>query len=334
MFASSFHDLPAVSPEDAKARFNPYSVRSPSDTAEEMAAVRSALAGDFSLLTARRSLSRPRKVVPGIAANDITISGPRGPLLLREFCPESRDPSGLPAVIYLHGGGWVFGSVARANFLASRLSQLGTFRVLSVDYSRSPDVKAGVAIEEAFAVWKWLSRQFVVLAGDSSGGNLAAALALKILTAEPNAKLATILFYPVIDLVNVNYESYLKYGVGYGLDLSLMRLFIESYVPDPADRSNPLFSPIFGDCRNFPPTLILTAEFDILRDEARAFAKKLDENGVSVRYRCVEGALHGFAGQCEWDDPRLEKLHRIVDEEVVNFLQAIVECSVNRDAGS
>lgn len=113
---------------------------------------------------------------------------------------------------------------------------------------------------------------------------------------------ALLLFYPVIDCVN-SYESHKIFGSGFGLDLDVMKKYIEAYCPEVEMRKSPLVSPIFGSLDNFPPSLVITSQFDILRNEGFKFAQKLDEAGVKVRYKCIESAQHGFLAI-----PQLSKL--------------------------
>jgi acetyl esterase len=198
-------------------------------------------------------------------------------------------------MVFIHGGGWVNGDLDRTNRLCSDLALRLNLNILSVQYSLSPEAETGTALEECYAVWQSVSGSRPLLGGDSSGGNLAAGLVHRLLQ-DPNARLpaALVLLYPVIDLVKTDYWSYTRFEKGWGLELLRMREYIKAYVPDESKRKMPIYSPIFGDLGKFPPTIVVAAQCDLLRDEARAFAKRLDESGATVWYRCIKGTVHAF----------------------------------------
>jgi acetyl esterase len=186
--------------------------------------------------------------------------------------------------------------------LASRLAKEYNAEVISVNYSLSPEAAPRVALNEGYEVWKTASPgRKVLLLGDSAGGNLAAGLTLMIMEKHSKEEwpIGTILFYPVLDLT----RNYRRFRCGYGLDSELMSAFIKAYVQDETLRNFPLFSPIYGDLKGFPPTLVIASQFDMLRDEAREFSDKLCQNGVSVIYHVMEGVLHGFITKEQgWED--------------------------------
>jgi acetyl esterase len=291
----------------------------PTDLAAEIAAIRAAISGDRSSLEVVLRNKPPRSLFPGVTTTDLTFSGPTGPFTVRSYLPGPSVPDSS-VILFMHGGGWVFGSCDRDNFLPSKIAAVTHTQLLSVDYALYPGPDPTLAIDQCLSVWKTISRKFVILAGDSCGGHLAACLALKIRTIDPNAKLATIILYPVLDLTPKPSNSRQSYGSGYNLDNSLMDIFIDAYTPHQKDRENPALSPIRADLNGFPPTLIIGSQCDILRDEGLEFARKVETSGGVVRYRCLGGAMHGFASDIE---PATEKFNAIMDDEIRNFVKAI-----------
>ncbi|OHT09973.1 lipase [Tritrichomonas foetus] len=230
----------------------------------------------------------------------------------------------LPILIFIHGGGWIYSSVEQRNQFCSLLSKTKNIEVASINYSLSPEAECGKSLDESHAVWEEVtansdSNRMIFLSGDSSGGNLAAGLVHLILEKNLRLPTALLLLYPVLDLVN-EYPSYKIFGNGYGLQYTVMRKYIDGYCPDIKRRNNPSISPLLGELNHFPPTLVITCQFDILRNEGYAFAKKLDQAGVPVKYVCVESAVHGF-----FSKPFLTKInivgHKILNEFLDYFLK-------------
>jgi acetyl esterase len=186
--------------------------------------------------------------------------------------------------------------------------------VVSVDYSLSPEAPPGTALRECHEVFEAISPgRFVIVGGDSAGGNMVAALVFRILGENPNATLphAVFMFYPLVDFLDDQSFSYKRYARGYGLNDHETVAYNKAYNPDRSQWKQPVFSPIYGDMSRFPPALIVTAHFDALRDQGRALAKKIEAAGRPVRYRCVKGTIHGYACREGFNNARAEALKEV-----------------------
>jgi acetyl esterase len=282
-------------------------------------AIQKAMSGNATDLSRFRPADLPPPQSNFLNIFDTTFNGPIGPFTTRTFRPIG--PAFPWVLLYIHGGGWVSGSVSKAQNTTMYLAQLLYIEVISVEYSRSPEAAPGIALEECLTVWRSIPRnRTVFVMGDSAGGNLAAGLILKLCDAkEARLPAAAILMYPVTDLANQSYFSWRRFAKGYRLGAGHMRAYISAYVRDPGRRFEPWFSPIYGDLSRFPPTLVLAAQFDILRDEGRAFAVKLSDAGRKVRYRCVEGTVHGF-----FYNQALRKPRATVEKEITVFVRSVL----------
>ena len=175
--------------------------------------------------------------------------------------------------------------------------------VFSVNYSKSPEHQFPVAVDECIAATRYVIDQCqslgidasrVGVGGDSAGGNLATVVALTLRDQLPQPLACQLLIYPVTDL-RLGTESIKRYAVGYGLTTAAMRYFRDVYLRDPSDQDDFRASPLLAsDLSKLPPTLVLTAGFDPLRDEGRAYADALSAAGNQVQYVCFERQIHGF----------------------------------------
>jgi acetyl esterase len=214
-----------------------------------------------------------------------------------------RTEVALPTMVYLHGGGWVWGSVDTHDRLVREIAAAGETAVVSVDYALSPEARFPTALEECAAVVRhvaergadWgLDPSRLLVGGDSAGGNLALAVAL-LLRDEGGPALHGILAgYPVADS-RLDTPSYQEFGAGgYGLNLERMAFYWNVYVPHAADRLHPLAAPLRADLRGLPPVLVVLAELDVLRSEGEALIDRLRKAGVPVRSETFAGVVHGF----------------------------------------
>jgi acetyl esterase len=205
-------------------------------------------------------------------------------------------------LIYLHGGGWVAGSLETVDAACRRLAVTSGHPVLSVDYRLAPEHPWPAAVEDADTVIGWirdygtergLDPARIGVAGDSAGGTLAAVAARRQRDAGTPLAFQG-LVYPVVD-PSAKTESYREFAVGYGLDAELMARFWELYVPEKANRAHPDAAPRCAESlAGLPPALIVTAEYDVLRDEGEEYAAALSEAGVptvTIRYA---GMVHSF----------------------------------------
>lgn len=224
---------------------------------------------------------------------------------LRIVRPANYSGEQLPAILYLHGGGWVMGDKDTHDALIKKLSNNTNAAVIFAEYSKSPEYTYPQALNQAYSVLKYLHNnpgEFnidntkIAVAGDSAGGNMAAVLAMKTKEDEGPGIKVQALFYPVTD-TSMDTESYKKFKDGPWLSKKAMEYFIEAYVPEKEIRKDCHVSPLKASLeklKNLPPALIITAENDVLRDEGEAYAAQLDKAGVEVVNIRVNGTIHDF----------------------------------------
>ena len=206
-----------------------------------------------------------------------------------------------PVFVYLHGGGWAYGSIDTVDRLCRRIADRSDCAVLSVDYRLAPEHIFPAALDDVETVLGYLRRtgadlgvdpSRLAIGGDSAGGQLAA------VTARRQRDAATpldhqVLIYPMIDPMTAS-ESFAELGE-YGLDRASVKLAWETFVPDPALRFSPDVAPLAAELAGLPSTLIITAEYDVLRDEGADYADALIAAGVPVVHVRYAGMNHGFA---------------------------------------
>ncbi|WP_181776705.1 alpha/beta hydrolase [Amycolatopsis pittospori] len=211
----------------------------------------------------------------------------------------------LPVIVYIHGAGWVFGNFHTHERLVRELAVGTGAAVVFPEYDRSPEARYPVAIEQNYAVAKWVAEHGaengldstkIAIAGDSVGGNMTAALTLMAKQRGDVAFRQQVLFYPVTD-ANFDTESYRKFADGYFLALDGMKWFWDQYTTDPAQRAEITASPLrasLDELAGLPPALVITGEADVLRDEGEAYAAKLRQAGVPVTAVRYQGIIHDF----------------------------------------
>lgn len=232
-----------------------------------------------------------------------TIPGPNGDIPIRIYTPEGNAP--FPVLVFFHGGGWVLGDLDAVDSTCCALAKDGTCVVVSVDYRLAPEHKFPAAVEDAYAATLWVAKNAagingdvsrIAVAGDSAGGNLATVVTLMAREKGEPKLIYQVLIYPPTHY-NFDGESYREYGQGYGLTKDEMFWFWHQYLADVADGNHPYASPLLAeDLSNLPPALIITAECDILRDEAEAYAGRLRSAGVPVLLKRYDGMIHSFVG--------------------------------------
>ncbi len=250
-----------------------------------------------------RLLLQPPK--PELALiRDFVIDGGHGPLTLREFRPhQSQTQIAIPALMYFHGGGWVIGDIETHDTLCRQLAVGSGAVVYSVNYSKSPEHRFPVAVDECIAATCYVLEHCADLGidaarigvgGDSAGGNLATVVALALRDQLNKPLVCQLLIYPVTDL-RLASDSIDRYASGYGLTSAAMRYFRDVYLRTESDQLDSRASPLLAtDLSKLPPALVLTAGFDPLRDEGRAYADALFAAGNQVQYVCFERQIHGF----------------------------------------
>lgn len=232
---------------------------------------------------------------------DKTIPGPAGPIRARLTAPEGTEP--LPALVYFHGGGWVTGSLFSHGHLCRALTLAANIAVIAIDYRLAPEAPFPAAVDDADAATNWIAHNALELGldpgrlavgGDSAGGTLAAVVARRLRDRGGPTLKSQLLLYPATD-ADFETESYRANAEGYMLTRAAMQWFWDQYVPDPAQRLDPDASPLrTSHFEGLPPAIVVTTEFDPLRDEGDAYAEKLTAAGVPVVHLRYDGMIHGF----------------------------------------
>lgn len=263
---------------------------------------------DLSLTEARQlSLTRQGEATRRPAVEsvvDFTIPGPDGALPVRLY-RSSREPN-LPLLVYFHGGGFVSGSLDSHDSILRRLTLIGRMMILSIGYRLAPEHPFPAAIEDGAAALRYAIADAAVL-GTASGavfaGGDSAGAAIALASAATVGGLAgLVLFYPVADLSHIgNTESYRSFGDGRaGLSIDDMEWSARLYVPDPASRKDERCSPLLLDeAVRVPPMFVATAEFDVLRSEGEALAKRIAARATPVEHYAAKGVNHGYLGAGE-----------------------------------
>ncbi|AVZ72860.1 esterase [Streptomyces lunaelactis] len=230
--------------------------------------------------------------------------GPTGTVRARIVRPAGVTGS-LPVILYIHGAGWVFGNAHTHDRLVRELAVGARAAVVFPEYDLSPEARYPVAIEQNYAVARWivaegagkgLDAAWIAVAGDSVGGNMAAALTLMAKERGDVPLVAQVLFYPVTDAA-FDTDSYQQFAEGYFLRRDGMRWFWDQYTTDETERAQITASPLRAtpeQLAGLPPALVITGEADVLRDEGEAYANKLRAAGVPVTAVRYQGIIHDF----------------------------------------
>ncbi|QNS02199.1 alpha/beta hydrolase [Streptomyces xanthii] len=243
--------------------------------------------------------------LPAVDEEWVTVNGgPTGEVRARIVRPHGSTGI-LPVVLYLHGAGWVFGNAHTHDRLVRELAVGTHAAVVFPEYDLSPESRYPVAIEQNYTVAQWIARDGrnknldgtrIAVAGDSVGGNMAAALTLMAKQRGDVRLVQQVLFYPVTD-ASFDNASYEQFATGYFLRREAMEWFWNQYTTDEAERAQITASPLRASVEQLaglPPALVITAEADVLRDEGEAYAAKLRAAGVSVAALRVQGVIHDF----------------------------------------
>jgi acetyl esterase len=227
-----------------------------------------------------------------------------GPVAMRAYRPASADKQEpLPALVYFHGGGWTIGDLDTHDVLCRQLANGARCAVFSVDYRLAPEAPFPAAVEDCSAATRnvarhagelGIDREKIAVGGDSAGGNLAAVVALQARDAGQPQLAFQLLIYPATDQ-RCAFASHARNGKGYLLTSEGIEFFRSCYLPDREDwedwRASPLLAKSLAD---LPPAFVITAGFDPLVDEGRAYAERLAREGTEVAYRQYDDMVHGF----------------------------------------
>ncbi|NWL45051.1 alpha/beta hydrolase [Pseudomonas hunanensis] len=233
---------------------------------------------------------------------DLVLSGPGGAVGLRLYVPQPSLPAGV--ILYFHGGGWAVGDVDGHDAPLRLLAQATDLPVVSVDYRLAPEHPFPAAVEDAYATLEWVNQNLaswfgmavpLIVAGDSAGGNLAAAISIMARDLNGPEITAQVLLYPsVAGREFINSPELKNYETPF-LSLKDIEWFIEQYVPDVEARLDPRFAPLFApSLENLPPALVLTAQYDLLTAEAEAYSQTLRKAGNISEVHRYDGTVHGF----------------------------------------
>lgn len=232
-----------------------------------------------------------------------TIPGPAGEIPVRIYTPQGDGP--FPALVFFHGGGWVICNLDTHDSTCRSLANGAGCVVVSVDYRLAPEHKFPAAPEDCYAATQWVAKNAaelnadasrIAVGGDSAGGNLTAVVTQMARDQKGPRLVFQLLIYPATDF-GMNTPSIEENGTGYFLTKDDMIWFMSHYLNSDEDKTNPLASPMLAtNLSGLPPALIITAQYDPLRDEGELYGQKLREAGVPVTISRYEGVIHGFIG--------------------------------------
>lgn len=247
-----------------------------------------------------KDLGGPLKPVADIQNIDIPGSETRIPI--RIYTPQGKGP--FPILVQFHGGGWVVGSPDSHESSCRTIANRAACIVISVDYRLSPEHKFPAALHDAYDAVIWASRngagingdpERLAIGGESAGGNLATVVCLMAKERRKPDLIFQLLVYPVTDLSSFETKSYNQYDDGLVLSKKSMVYCAQQYLRKKEDGFDPMASPLLAkDVSGLPPAHFVLAEFDVLNNEALAYAKKLEQAGVPVTLKTYAGMIHPF----------------------------------------
>lgn len=261
----------------------------------------------------------PKRPVSIAGTRDLTVPGPASDLPARLYTPEGEGPH--PLTIYFHGGGFVAYSIETHDSVCRELCAVAQTAVLSVEYRLAPEHRFPAGVEDAYAALEWAAAHGqelgadpsrLALAGDSAGASLCIACTLRARDEGGPAIRAQLLIYPAADFVNTDrYPSRRENAEGYFLTAERMRFFGQMYLSEAAHGAHPHVSPLHAaELHALPPALVMTAEFDPLRDEGAAYAEALRAAGGRAEHLPGPGMIHGFVNMTALSPAAAELLDR------------------------
>jgi len=257
---------------------------------------------------------------PVAKIEDHRVEGPQGKIPVRIYTPRGSGP--LPVLVFYHGGGWVLGDISTYQSYCTAVTNAAGCIVVAVDYRRAPEHKYPAAADDAFTAAAWVfdhAASFggdpdrIALGGDSAGGNLTAVVSLMARDRSAFKPVAQVLIYPVTDF-NFDTPSYRENAEGYMLTRDDMQWFWNCYLNSEEDGRQPYASPLkAANLSGLPPALVITAEYDPLRDEGEAYAARLRQAGVPVTLTRYDGMIHAFVRRLLIFDKARDALKQVAD---------------------
>ncbi len=251
---------------------------------------------------------------------DHTLPGPLGEIPVRIYTPTGEGP--FPVLLFFHGGGFVVGSIEASDSICRMITSATPCITVSVGYHLAPEYPYPAGPEDCYAATKWVAEHAtefhgdparIAVGGDSAGGNLATVVALISKERGGPKLLFQLLIYPTTDNHQPGTASLQENAHGYLLTREAVEWFDRHYQPPNLDQKDPHAFPLYArDLRNMPPALIITAEYDPLRDEGEMYAQRLQEAGVPVTLTRYDGMVHGFFG-----------MTGVVDQSKIAILESV-----------
>lgn len=281
--------------------------------------------GRESYLAFTHGTRTPEQIVPVAQVVSLSIPGPAGPLKARMYTPEGNGP--FPTIVYFHGGGWVIGDLDTHDNICRSVCKGSQSVVVSVDYRLAPEHRYPAAVDDAVAATQWVQSHATTLggshvvgiAGDSAGGNLAAVVC-QVLRGQCPALQAQFLIYPAVDHLQAGHRSIGQNGTGYVLEKRSMEWFYQHYAGNDANIDDARLFPLQAqDLSGLPPALIVTAEYDPLRDEGEAYGRALQAAGVPTDSWRYDGMIHAFFDMGRWS----VGAQQAIDESTARFGQML-----------
>ena len=241
------------------------------------------------------------EITKSVVISNRFIPGQTADIPIRIYTPAGNAKKN--GMVYFHGGGWSYFSVDMYDAQLSALAEMTDSVIVSVNYQKSPEHKFPIPHDDCFSGLTWtyenaealgIDREKIGVGGDSAGGNLAAGVALRARDEKQYSLAYQLLIYPCLG-VNFDTGSYNNNATGYGLTKRTMSWLWSLYLNSDNEYANPYAVPLNAtDLSGLPPTIVITAEYDVLRDDGSLYAKKLSDSGVKVKYRDYPGMIHGF----------------------------------------
>ncbi|KTB79601.1 hypothetical protein AO069_27090 [Pseudomonas syringae pv. syringae PD2774] len=248
------------------------------------------------------AIALPGRKVNVSNVRNIELRGPEGPIAARLYKPHGDATP--PLTVYFHGGGFVAGSLDTHDGACREMAANANTAVLSVDYRLAPEHPFPAGLEDAYHALVWASSNGAALevdtarlavAGDSAGATIALVTAIRARNESGPALRAQLILYPSTDVRDTAYTSRQENAEGYGLTEAARKMLMSIYAPDERLRQDPRISPLLEtNLSNLPPTLIMTCQYDPLRDEGLAMAEALYTAGADVTRQSADGMIHGF----------------------------------------